>query len=40
MQEPGHLSIANRVNVLANGRVVFSGSPAAVATAGAAAPLE
>jgi len=40
MQEPGHLSIANRVNVLANGRVVFSGSPAAVATAGAAAQLE
>jgi branched-chain amino acid transport system ATP-binding protein len=37
MQEPGDLSIANRVNVLANGRIVFSGSPAAVATAGAAA---
>lgn len=38
--EPADASIADRVNVLAAGRVVFSGSPAALAAAGAAALLE
>ena len=37
MHEPGDASIAGRVNVLSNGRLIFSGSPAALATAGAAA---
>jgi ABC-type Na+ transport system ATPase subunit NatA len=32
-------AIADRVNVLSAGRIVFSGSPAALAAAGAAAPL-
>jgi branched-chain amino acid transport system ATP-binding protein len=37
MHEPDDAAIAGRVNVLSNGRLIFSGSPAALATAGAAA---
>jgi ABC-type branched-subunit amino acid transport system ATPase component len=37
MHEPEDAAIAGRVNVLSNGRLIFSGSPAALATAGAAA---
>jgi branched-chain amino acid transport system ATP-binding protein len=40
VHEPGDASIATRVNVLSNGRLVFSGSPGGVAAAGAAALLE
>lgn len=40
VHEPGDAAIAGRVNVLANGRLIFSGSPGALATAGAAALLE
>jgi len=40
VHEPDDASIASRVNVLSNGRLVFSGSPGALATAGAAALLE
>ncbi|HEV2440432.1 MAG TPA: ATP-binding cassette domain-containing protein [bacterium] len=40
VHEPGDASVASRVNVLSNGRLVFSGSPGALATTGAAALLE
>lgn len=33
MHEPEDAAIADRVNVLSNGRLIFSGSPAALATA-------
>jgi branched-chain amino acid transport system ATP-binding protein len=40
VHEPDDAAIAGRVNVLSGGRLVFSGSPQALATAGAAAPFE
>jgi ABC-type branched-subunit amino acid transport system ATPase component len=38
--EPADASIADRVNLMSTGRLVFSGSPAALAASGAAASLE
>ena len=40
MHDPDGAVIADRVNLLSNGRVVFSGSPATLATAGPPALLE
>ena len=40
VHEPDDASFATRVNVLANGRLVFSGSPAALTTGDVAALLE
>lgn len=38
--EPADASIADRVNLLATGRLIFSGSPATLAASGAATSLE